>query len=51
MVVKMDYEIRVKDKLGKCKVKVNVVRTASIINGDLDLLNLKKSFEILWGEL
>lgn len=47
VVVKMDYEIRVKDKLGKRKVKVNVVRTASII-GDLTSLH---EFEILWGKL
>lgn len=49
VVVKMDYEIRVKDKLGKRKVKVNVVRTASLI--DEQHLKSLASFDVLWGNL
>ncbi|WP_439235155.1 phage head morphogenesis protein [Lonepinella koalarum] len=53
VAVIMDYETKLKDQLTgkKFKAKVNMVRTASVINGELDWLNLKNSFELLWGSL
>ncbi|MDH2927345.1 phage head morphogenesis protein [Lonepinella koalarum] len=49
----MDYDVKLKDpKTGKkVNAQVNMVRTASVINGELDWLNLKNSFELLWGSL
>lgn len=49
----MDYEVKIKDELSKKKLahKVNLVRTASVIKGELDWLNLKNSFDLLWGSL
>lgn len=53
VAVKLDYEVQIKDKLSKKKerVKLNMVRTASKINGTLDWLNLKNTYEVLFGSL
>lgn len=53
VAVKLDYEVKLKDPLSGKKLthKLNLVRTGSIINSDLDWINLKKSYQLLWGSL
>lgn len=53
VAIKMDYELQIKDKVTKKKerVKLNMVRTASAISGELDWINLKNSYQLLWGKL
>lgn len=51
VAVKMDYEVQLRDQLTnkKQKVKVNLVRTASLV--DKRHLESLKAFEVLWGSL
>lgn len=53
VAVKMDYDIQHRDQLTqkKQRVKVNMVRTASVIEPTKEWGNLKNSYELLWGNL
>lgn len=53
VAIKMDYEIKIKDTLSKKKLthKVNLVRTASLIESTKEWGNLKNAYELLWGSL
>lgn len=53
VAIKMDYEVKLKDKLSKKKLvhKVNLVRTASTIKSKVEWNDFKKSYELLWGDL
>ncbi|MFY1005760.1 phage minor head protein, partial [Pasteurella multocida] len=53
VAVKMDYEIKLKDVLTNKKLphKLNMVRTASLIEPTKEWGNLKNSYELLWGSL
>ncbi len=49
----MDYEVKLKDELSKKKLthKINLVRTASLIEPTKEWGNLKNAYELLWGSL
>nr|WP_324761768.1 hypothetical protein [Pasteurella multocida] len=51
--MKMDYEVQVKDQTTnkKERVKLNMVRTASVIKDTEKSWESLKAFEVLWGSL
>ena len=53
VAIKMDYEVKIKDELSKKKLthKINLVRTASLIEPTKEWGNLKNAYELLWGRL
>ncbi|EIJ68075.1 phage head morphogenesis protein [Pasteurella bettyae] len=53
VAIKMDYEVKLKDELSKKKLthKINLVRTASLIEPTKEWGNLKNAYELLWGSL
>ena len=49
LAVKLDYELKIKDKMNKkVNAKLNVIRTGSLLDNDLTSL---KEFQILWERL
>ena len=53
VAVKMDYEVQVKNQTTnkKERVKLNMVRTASVIKDTEKSWESLKAFEVLWGSL
>lgn len=53
IAIKMDYEIKLRDQLTQKKnlVKLNMVKTGSVIKSDVEWRDFSKSYGLLWGEL